>query len=217
MFNIAIAEDHPLMRAIFSLYCQSIGLNVLAQVGDGLELQEYLSTSDTLPDIVFMDINMPVINGQQATSHIHKNYPSIKVIALSVFCHEWHIINMFNRGARGYLPKDVQPEEVYHAVQAVMNGQLYIPTSIARRWNISPSCLNTEQSKKYKTKLLNTREYEFLSYCATGLGYKEIACKMGLQYKTIDNYRASVSLKLNIPTRAGMAVYATTHGLQARI
>lgn len=213
MIKVVIADDIALVRRAFTLICQSIGFVVLYQACNGLDLQEYLSHADMLPDIIIMDIDMPVINGIDATAYVSLHHPLIKVIGLSIFCNDRHIINMLKNGAKGYLTKNTDNEEILTAVKSVMSNGMFIPSSILEEWKI-PSCyLKPDNNKKYKTILLNTKEYEFLSYCATDFGYKEIADKMNVEYKTIDNYRAAVSKKLNIHTRQGLAVYAVKHGL----
>jgi len=85
--------------------------------------------------------------------------------------------------------------------------------NLVEEWKIPANYLKPNYQKKYRTRLLNDKEYEFLGYCALDLGYKEIAGKMGVGYKTIDTYRATVTKKLNIHTRAGLAVYTIKHGL----
>jgi two-component system invasion response regulator UvrY len=120
---------------------------------------------------------------------------------------------MLRNGARGYLTKNTEPEELLRAAQTVMNDEIYLTPAVAEKWKISPAYLTGPNKKKYKTNLMNDREYEFLSYCATDMGYKEIAEEMGVQYKTIDSYRASVTEKLNIHTRSGLAAYAIKYGL----
>jgi DNA-binding NarL/FixJ family response regulator len=213
MFKVVITDDISIVRQAFTLICQSLGLVVLYQACNGLDLQIYLANTDILPDIIFMDIDMPVINGIDAASYVSLHHPLIKIIGLSIFCNDRHIISMLRNGAKGYLTKDTDKEEIQFAINAVMNNQMFIPSKILEEWKISSEYLQSDHKKKYKTTLLNTKEYEFLSFCATDYGYKEIADKMNVEYKTIDNYRAAVSTKLNIHTRQGLAIYAVRHGL----
>lgn len=213
MYTVAVANECAFLRNAISLICRNHGLSVLFQASNGLILQEYLSSAILFPDIIFMDVYMPGINGIEATAFISQHYPLIKVIALSLYCHEKLIIDMLKCGARGYLTKDTEFEEILVAVQAVMNDEIYIHAKVIEKWKIPANYLKPNPHNKYKTRLLNGREYEFVSYCATDMGYKEIAYKMGLKYKTVDNYRAAVCEKLNIHTKAGLAAYAVKHGL----
>ncbi len=215
MIKVAIAEDLPLIREALSLILQSIGLVVLFHACNGEDLQNFLCETLFFPDIIFMDIKMPVINGIEATDFVTNHHPSIKVIALSVFCHEKLIIEMLRKGARGYLTKHADPEQIQLAVTTVMQNEIFIPEDILKAWKIPAVYLNPDNKKRLKTHLLNEREYEFLSFCATDYEYKEIATRMGIQYATLNVYRASVCEKLNIHTKAGLAVYAITNGLTA--
>lgn len=212
MYKIAIVDDYTLIREAFTDMFQKLGMDVLFTACNGKEVQTRLLNDPSLPDIIFMDINMPVMDGITATAFIAAHFPSIKVIALSGFCNEKHVIDMLKNGARGFITKDAGKEEVGHAITTIMKDEKYIPAKIISEQKIPAKYLKSNNNKKYKTKLLNDREYEFLGYCATDLGYKEIACEMGVHYKTIDTYRASVAQKLKIRTRAGLAVYAAING-----
>jgi len=213
MFKVVLAEDHELLRTSLALYLKDIGLQILYKACNGKDLQEYLSNAPILPDIILMDIEMPFINGIDATAYVSKHHPSIKVIGLSFYSNDLHIINLLKNGAKGYMAKGVSAQEISVAINAVMNNEIFIPTPILEEWEIPAEYLKPDYQKKYKTTLLNTKEYEFLSYCASEWSYKEIADKMNVEYKTIDNYRAAVSAKLNIHTRQGLAVYTVKQGL----
>jgi two-component system, NarL family, invasion response regulator UvrY len=216
MYTIAIVDDYALIRDAFSDMFQSLGFTVLFSAANGKELLHHLAQDNTRPQLVFMDINMPVMDGIAATAIVSADYPSIKVIGLSGFCNEKHIIDMLKNGAQGFITKNAQRDEVMQAAQLVMNDEKYLSDKTLNELNIPLQYLRKNNTKRYKTNLLNEREYEFLSYCATDLGYKEIASRMSVQYKTVDTYRASVSQKLNIHTRAGLAVYAVEKGISKK-
>lgn len=213
MINIAFADDLCLMKNALSLFYESIGFKVLFSASDGESLLHHLSVSTLLPDIVFLEISIPQINGIHATKLISENYPGVRVIAFSAYCHEKHVIDMLNMGAMGYLTKNSEPVEILSAAQAVLNNRIYIPSGVLRDCGIPAHIIGTASTKLLRTQMLNKREYEFLAYCASDLSYKEIARKMKVKYKTIDTYRATVSRKLCIQTRSGLAVYATRHNL----
>ena len=216
MYKIAIVDDHTLIREAFADMFQNLDLDVLFTASNGKEMLDYLLNRVSLPDIIFMDINMPVMDGITATAIIATHYPPIKVIALSGFCNEKLVIDMLKNGAQGFITKDAGKEEIRQAITMVMKNEKYVPAKILSEQNIPVKYLKSSDHKKYRTSLLNDREYEFLGYCASDLGYKEIAYEMGVHYKTIDTYRASVAQKLNIRTRAGLAVYAVMNGFNKK-
>lgn len=169
---------------------------------DGRHLYSSEADPFLLPDIILMDIHMPVMNGIVATALIFANFNSIRVIALSFFAQEKLIINMFRNGAKGYLPKnDLNPDNLLLAISTVMKDEIYLSKSILNEWQIPPEYLNKEYHKNYKTNLLNEREYEFLSLCGKDLEYKEIADKMGLKIATVNSYSYTVFAKLDIHCR----------------
>jgi DNA-binding NarL/FixJ family response regulator len=218
MYKIVIAEDNPIMRRGLALICETLGLFVLFLANDGQQLEDYLAAcetgSDLFPDIILMDISMPVINGITATTFITMHFPRIRVIALSLFSQEKLIIDMLRSGAWGYLTKnDAEPEEIRSAIDAVMNHELYLSPTVLKEWRIPSDYLKPGYHNNYKTSLLNEREYEFLSFCGTGMEYKEIAAKMKVKLSTINSYSYNVFEKLDIHTRAGLAAYAIKHGL----
>lgn len=213
MIKVVIVEDQPLTRKALSVIFNSIGLFILFQACNGADLQAFLGETMVFPDIIFMDISMPIINGIEATAFVTDHHPLIKVIALSVFCHEKLIMDMLRNGAKGYLHKSSDPEQFEFAIDVVMNNGMYIPDDIMKEWKIPAEYLKPNNIKKFKTHLLNEREYEFLHYCASDKEYKEIADKMGIQYATLNIYRASVCEKLDIHTRHGLALYAMQNGL----
>lgn len=217
MYTIAMANNTALLREAFLAIFRSTGMFVLLLAFSGPELLEYLSHAAPVPDIVFIDLDISFPEGLRTISHITANYPLIKVIALSAFCSEKHIIDVLNAGARGYLTRDTDKEEILFAANKVMSNDTYIPARILQECRFPVAYLKPGGRKKYKTHLLNEREYEFLSYCATSMSYKEIAHKMCVKYKTIDTYRATVGEKLDIHTRSGLAVYAVKNGLDARL
>jgi DNA-binding NarL/FixJ family response regulator len=121
---------------------------------------------------------------------------------------------MLRSGAWGYLTKnDAEPEEIRSAIDAVMNHELYLSPTVLKEWRIPSDYLKPGYHNNYKTSLLNEREYEFLSFCGTGMEYKEIAAKMKVKLSTINSYSYNVFEKLDIHTRAGLAAYAIKHGL----
>ncbi len=202
--NIVIVEDHMLLsQAISSLVSSFDHFNVLYLCKNGKELVTKLKTPKNIPDIVLMDVNMPIMNGIETTEYLKNNYPNIKVIALSVDEEEDTIIKMLKAGAKGYLLKDVEKSILERALNEVINNGYYHTKDIS---NLLINTLN-EDYKDSKLKL-KEREVEFIKHVCTELTYKEIAEKMFLSPKTIDGYRDALFFKLQVKNRIGLVIYA---------
>lgn len=202
--NIVIVEDHILLsQAISSLVNSFKHFNVLYLCKNGKELVTKLKTPKNVPKIVLMDVNMPIMNGIETTQFLKENYPSIKVIALSVEEEEDTIIKMLKAGAKGYLLKDVEKSILETALNEVINNGYYHTKDVS---NLLINTLN-ENYKASKT-ILKEREIEFIKHVCTELTYKEIAAKMFLSPKTIDGYRDALFFKLQVKNRIGLVIYA---------
>jgi DNA-binding NarL/FixJ family response regulator len=202
--DIIIVDDHMLFsQALNSLIENFSEFNVIKVLNNGKELVSYFEANNTHPKIVLMDIKMPLMNGVEATQWLSANYPSIKVLALSMECDEITILQMLRAGAKGYLLKDIHPKILYHAlIEVYKNGFYYTE-------NVTNTLLNSAGIQTAKsTIVLKDRELEFLKLACSERTYKEIAELMCLSPKTIDNYRESLFHKLNAKTRIGLVLYA---------
>lgn len=203
-YNVVIVDDHLLLSEAISILINSFkNFNVLYLCKNGKELVTKLKTPKNIPNIVLMDVNMPIMNGIETTKYITENYSNIKILALSVEENEDTIIKMLKAGAKGYLLKDEKKEIFELALnEVILNG--YFHTKLVS--NILINTLNEEyQSKKQKLK---EREVEFIKHVCSELTYKEIAEKMFLSPKTIDGYRDQLFLKLQVKNRIGLVIYA---------
>jgi len=208
MIKIAIAEDYSLIRQAFAVFLsQNEEIDVVMEAADGRELLNCLKKAQVLPDVILMDIRMPVMDGREATQQIKKLHPDIHIIALSVFDHTHLIGEMFSYGASGFVTKDCNGHILMKAIYTVVNGNRFIYDGIAER--IEQCCNNV--LKNHVT--LTDKQLEFLRYCASDLTYKEIADKMGISHRTIDRYRDDLFEKLNIKCRAGLVLFAVENGL----
>jgi len=212
MPTIALADDHVLLRKGLASLIQQLGFDVLFEVDNGQELINKLQAG-TEPDLVLMDINMPVKDGYEATRWINENKPLIKVLALSMYDDESAIIRMLKLGARGYILKDIEPAELRTALDAVVNKGFYYSEIVTGRLIHSIAGTNGEEKNTRKLLSLSDRETEFLKLACTEMSYKEIAAEMHLSPRTIDGYRDALFEKLDIKTRTGLVVYAIKHGI----
>lgn len=204
--NIIIVDDHLLFsNALKGLISNYKEFNVVAVLKDGSELVDYFSNSDTkaLPEIVLMDIQMPIMNGIEATHWLKEEYPNIKVLALSMECDETTILKMLRAGAKGYLLKDIHPTILHHALMEVHKNGFYYTENVAN------TLLNSIENKPIINNVkLKERELEFLKLSCSEMTYKQIAEEMCLSPKTIENYREALFEKLDVKTRIGMVLYA---------
>ncbi|WDF55729.1 response regulator transcription factor [Mucilaginibacter sp. KACC 22063] len=199
--NIAIVDDHTLFReGMAALLCEFSEINILFQAGHGIQMQQMLQ-KENAPDVILMDINMPLMDGYDATAWLYKNYPEVKVLALSMFEDDVSVIKMIKAGACGYVLKESRPRELLNAITHLHERGSYMNELVSRKL--------LKNVKEESSKLLLTkRELQFMKLCCSELTYKEIADKMFVNHRTVDNYRESLFLKLNLKSRVGIVLYA---------
>jgi two-component system invasion response regulator UvrY len=209
MIHIAIADDHTILRkGVVEILSKFDNMTVIMEANNGKELIAKLQSATTLPDVCIVDINMPEMNGYDTASEIKKNWPDIKILALSMYDTELNVIKMLRSGANGYVLKDSDPEDLRIAITKVYKDGFYHSELVTGRM------LNILHDPDGKMNIeLNERELNFLGLCCTELTYKEIADQMFLSPRTIDGYRESLFRKLNITTRTGLAMYAIKAGV----
>ncbi|ULC59440.1 response regulator transcription factor [Flaviramulus sp. BrNp1-15] len=205
-YSIVIVEDYVLLsQAISELVNSFENFKVLYLCKNGKELITKLKSPKNIPDIILMDVNMPIMNGIETTLYLKEHYPDIKVIALSVVEEDQIIIKMLKAGAKGYLLKDVEKKTLEYALNEVIKNGYYHTKNVS---NILINALNDNFNKLPKLK---DREIEFIKLVCTELTYNEIAKKMFLSPKTIDGYRDSLFEKLEVKNRIGLVIYAIKH------
>jgi DNA-binding NarL/FixJ family response regulator len=156
---------------------------------------------------------MPVKDGYETSSWLRENFPDIKVLALSMLDDENAIIRMIKSGARGYVLKESEPTELKDAINAVLQKGFYYSEMVTGRLVHSISGVDDESHNSQQVIQLTDREIEFLKLACTEMTYKEIAAKMFLSPRTIDGYRDTLFLKLDIKTRTGLVIYAIKNGI----
>ena len=211
-YSVALADDHVLLRnGLASLINTFDGFTVISQSANGEEFIDSINPN-ALPHLVLMDINMPKKDGYDTTLWVKKNYPDIKVLALSMYDNESAIIRMIKNGAKGYILKDAEPAELKAALEALVNKGYYYSELVTGHLIKKIHKIEDDPYQK-NTFLLNDRELDFLKYACTELSYKEIANKMFVSPRTIDGYRDSLFEKLDIKTRVGLVIYAIKNGI----
>lgn len=210
-YRIAIADDHILIaKALTGIIENFKGFEVLYECENGLQLQEHFKDKNAIPDVVLMDINMPVMDGMEATQWITDHHPQVLVMALSMQDDEKSLLKMIRAGAKGYLLKNTHPAELEQALQKLVKNGSYFPD-----WASSKIMLGLSNTHKNLTASVefSEREKEFLKYSITELSYKEIGEKMFCSPRTVESYRDSLFQKLDLKTRVGLAVFALKNGL----
>jgi DNA-binding NarL/FixJ family response regulator len=206
MINIALVDDHKLfVSALKSLIEKHLSnYHILFDAGNGQEMIHKL-TPKCKPEIILLDLNMPVKNGFETSEWLALNYPEIRVIILSTREDRESVLKLIKSGIRGYLLKDAEFEEFKFALEEVHFGGLYYPKFVTQ--HLLHNLKNPPEEEKHQPRL-NDRELAFLKLTATELTYKEIASQLCVSVRTIDGYRDHLFYKLNIKSRTGLAVYA---------
>jgi DNA-binding NarL/FixJ family response regulator len=205
LYQVAVADDHTLLRGALARLISSFeAYTVTIEAPNGKELIEKIN-ANVVPDIVLLDINMPVMDGFETAKSLCETYPQLKILALSMQSDEATIIRMIRLGAKGYIMKNVTPEELKTALDTVIKKDFYLPDSIAGK---VISGLRQDLDQQADPSLLNEKEKEFLRLICTELSYKDIAEKMFVSPRTVDDYRNALFDKLKVHTKMGLAMYS---------
>jgi two-component system, NarL family, invasion response regulator UvrY len=208
--HVAVADDHTLLRNALARLINSFeNYTVVFEAGDGKEVKEKLS-KHIIPDIILLDVNMPDIDGYETAKWIYKNFPQVKILALSMFSDENTIIRMLRLGAKGYIMKNAEPEELKEALDSVLKKDFYLSEYISGK---IISGLHKDMDMPEAPIVLSDKEKEFLQMVCSEMTYKDIATKMFVSPRTVDDYRNSLFEKLKVKTRVGLVLYAIRNGL----
>lgn len=206
--TIAIVDDHTMFRkGLITLINLFPNYSVLFDASNGEDCIKQLNPN-ILPDIVLIDISMPIMDGYETSEWVHRHYPDIKILALSTMDSETAIIKMIKSGARGYVLKDADPSELKYGFDEVMSQGYFYNELITRKVMKSVSALVDEKNSMSLFLKLTEREIEFLKFACSEMTYKEIAEKMFVSVRTVEGYRDALCLKLNLKTRVGLVTYA---------
>lgn len=204
--RIAIVDDHTLFRnGLTGLLKEFNELQVIFETENGRMMQHMLSRHP-IPDIILMDINMPVLNGYESTKWLMEKYPKVHVLALSMYDDDESVIKMIKCGAGGYILKQSKPKELLEAIITLVEKGVYFNELVSGK-------LLRSVKTEIASPLLTMKEAEFLKFICSELTYKEIAEKMFVSPRTIDNYRESLFLKLNLKSRTGLVLYSIKKGI----
>lgn len=209
-YSIILVDDHKLFREGLKLLLENLDyINNVYEAANGEEFLKLVEKKQ--PDIVFMDIEMPVMDGITATRQVLELHPGLNIIALSMYGDENYYTPMINAGAKGFILKNSGIQDVETAIHNVVSGNNYFSQEILNR------LLNgiRKKSKTKKSDELTEREEEVLFHICKGLSNQEIADTLYLSKRTVDKHRENLLAKTNSKNTAGLVMYAVKNGIVA--
>lgn len=211
MIRLLLADDHALVRAGIRVLVESIeGVTVVAEANNGREAVTL--AREHKPDIVVMDITMSELNGIEAGAQIRAANATTRILILSMHTSEEFVRRAMAAGMSGYLVKDSAPLELKLAIEAVMRGEMYLSSRIARHLVTRPGRVGQPASEA-PLDALTPRQREILQMIAEGESTKQIAFTLKLSVKTVETHRAALMDRLGIHDLAGLVIYAVRHKL----
>lgn len=212
-YKVLVADDHPLAReAIRSLLEGDESFQIIAEASDGRQAIQLCD--ELLPDLVLMDINMPHVNGLEATRQIKKNHPQLKLVILSVSDHVADLFTAIQFGAQGYLLKNLEPDDWLTYLHALLDEDAEIPREMAGRL-LHRFQSGADSQGDVPPDVLTPREREILAHVAIGATNKQIAQRLIISENTVKNHMKNVLEKLQLQNRVQLAAYAVRYGFVA--
>jgi DNA-binding NarL/FixJ family response regulator len=217
--RVMIVDDHPLFRqGLHNVLATHADLHIAGEATDGPEAVEQAQA--LLPDVVLMDINLPTLNGLQATRKLKALCPEIKVVMLTAYDDVEQIYHAIRAGASAYYSKDVNPDRLVDVIRLVSQGQYVVNETVLDEEGIGKWLLEEfrrfggsvfdEESQFFAP--LSPREMEILELVIQGMSNREIAYSLGISHQTVKNHMTSILSKLGVADRTQAAVYALRHG-----
>ncbi len=215
--SVLVADDHTIVRrGLVSLLAMADDIEVVAEAADGNEAVELTLRHE--PDVVLMDINMPVLNGLEATRKIKRDAPHVKILVLSAHDNEEYVLQVVRSGANGYLLKNSPSEDLYTAIKSVNSGQAFFSPAVSRiivdGYLKTSAAGSTEGAPDQKSESrLTSREREVLQLIAEGETHQRIAEILHISTRTVDTHSNNIMKKLDIHDTAGLVKYAIQNGI----
>lgn len=206
--KIVLADDEELFRkGIYFLLQRESNIEIIFEAANGNQLMDFLKNNSKHPDIILMDLKMPLLNGVEATKLITQQFPDIKIIALTSYNTKSFIVNMIEIGASSFLVKNSTPQEMILTINEVINKGFYYNESVMKVLTE----VNSSSSRKsifFKQEELTTREREVLELICNQLSTAEIAEKLFISPRTVETHRTTLLIKTGSQNIAGLVVYA---------
>lgn len=208
MIRIAIADDHALVReGLRRMLFGSDVIDVVGEASNGAEAVKLVK--DLKPDVLLLDITMPVMDGIEATTEITESGSATKILILSMHSDEQYALRTLRAGASGFISKGARLEELIKAITDVKEGRRFLPDHIAQSFaeqHIKPD------AEKPLAELLSKREFQVMHYLAAGMSNREIAKLLDISVKTVDTHRGHVLKKLKLRNNSDITRFAIQHG-----
>lgn len=210
--SVVIIDDHPLVReGLRKILELEAGIKVIDEAGDG---QGAINIARQLkPDVVLMDINMPGINGVEATRIIKREYPQIGIIALTIHEDEEYVLELVRAGVSGYVLKDIAPAKLVETIRTVAAGHSVIDPSITQTIFTELNRLTRNRHAQEEGETLTEREMDILKLITQGMSNKEIAVDLCISEKTVKNHITNIFRKLRVEDRTQAVLFAIKHHL----
>lgn len=211
--NVFLVEDHEILRSgVKALLSTQQNIHVIGEASNGLEAFEKLKRIN--PDVLLMDINMPVMDGVESTKKIKAEYPHTKVLVLSVHSQETYLVDMLQAGAEGYILKNSSTEELVYAIQKIANDGIYIGPEFTLNMLAKYGPGSSPDSRSVANDLkISDREMDVLKLIAKGLTNNEIAQRLFTSVRTIETRRKKLLEKTRTINTATLIYFATANGL----
>lgn len=211
--RVLLVEDHKVVRqGLRALLSVEDDIEVAGEVQDGREAVRLIET--LLPDVVLMDIAMPMLNGVEATRQILKLAPDTRVLILSAHSDDEYVLQVIEAGAAGYLLKQTAATTLVMAIREAHRGGTYFSRSISRRLGeLRERSMGRGNKPRKGAVSLTSREREVLQLIAEGMGNKQTAAELGISIKTVEKHRQHLMSKLGIHDTAGLTRYAISAGI----
>ncbi|WP_373442694.1 response regulator [Staphylococcus equorum] len=206
MHRIILVDDHHIVRQGLEFLLSTVDdIDVIGGFSDGKSFFEYLETNE-LPDIVLLDLVMPEMNGIEITEMMKKSYPEVKILVLTSYVDDEHVISAIDKGADGYEMKDVEPDQLIKTIKKVLSGEKTIHPQ-------AQSVIEAVSKKPHFTNKLSKHESEVLAEMTKGKTNKEIAESLFVSEKTIKTHVSHIFNKLQVTDRTQAAIYAMQNNL----
>ena len=210
LVRVVLADDHAVVReGLKALVNAQPDMRVVGEAADGEAA--WGTAKELLPDVLVIDLSMPVLGGAEATERVRRDCPSVKVLALTVHEERLYLTQLLRAGASGYVLKRAAAAELVRAIRTVAAGGMYLDPSVAGAL-VEGYLESQDVAEPPPHEALSEREREVLVHIAKGYSNKEIAARLGLSVKTVETYKARVGEKLGLRTRVDIVRYAAAQG-----